>query len=182
MSPFLVLSCGIPCSTSKHRCAAVRRSGSTPARFGNTSKAKVCQLQAEALQQGVSHLRSRGPHHSHGSSGTVAHHLTEEGLGPALRQGPPFSTHSQRHPLFSQLHHQVDFPVGRLQHLIHLDDVLVVQGTDNLELPEAGILINSKETKEMGESSPEEPNSLLCLSVFQLLSAHHVWVVGLVPF
>lgn len=116
--------------------AAAEGLAQLPARFGqHLGKAKVCQLQAEALQQGVLTLEVPVGHTTAVAVADGLDHLTEEGLGPALGQWPPIQHTVKDIPSFSQLHHQVDFPVGRLQHLIHLDDVLVVQGTDNLELP-----------------------------------------------
>lgn len=98
-------------------------------------EAKICQLQGVALQQGILTLEVTVGHPVVVAVLDGLNQLAEERPGMGLGQGTLVEHVVKDIPVLRQLHHKIDLPLCRLQHLVHTDDVPVVQARDDLELP-----------------------------------------------
>lgn len=117
-------------------CAAAEGPAQLPAVPGEQlGKAKIRELQGVALQQGVLALEVAMGHPAVVAVLDGLYQLAEESPGTGLGQGTLADHVVKDVPVLCQLHHEADLPLCRFQHLVHVDDVLVVQTRDDLELP-----------------------------------------------
>lgn len=118
-------------------------------------EAEVRQLHGAALQQRVLALEVAVSHPAAVAVLDGLDQLAEERPGAVLRQRALVCHVVKDVPVLGQLHHEVDLPVCRLQHLVHVDDVLVVQALDDLELPGQEFLNELCQEEENWLSVPE---------------------------